>query len=423
MVSLPGYRGATIGAITNALDAIGTLAAQQTKNDLLKTQIANEGLKNSALQSQIASTQQLNDPNSDVSKAAEQGQLAHYSLLHQQGLMNDDDYKAAIDRTGGVTAQEATPEQVQPNLFQQAQAKGQSGIPYNPDQPQTIIPAQPAREARPGMSAAAIKQANEINDITPLAKAILETQAAEKNRQATRDQQLALFGARQQNENNRFESRQGQQIDLKVPEEAAKLQKDLDPDASRAGNFGQISNKYLTAQRLKVLATDKAGGVRNLIPQENEELAIGMANMLSSGAMASDSRVQALVPRDALGDVNKFKQWFTSKPTGQGQQEFTQYTLGTINREADLAQKQMQQIQQRRLGAHTWLKKNDPDTYYGILDNYGFGKDEKPYNPAGGSVSESRAPEAARPSVAPHGPTVIQNGHIYNWNSSTGRYE
>lgn len=152
---------------------------------------------------------------------------------------------------------------------------------------------------------------------------------------------------------------------------SAKMQKDLDPDAARAGNFGQISNTFIQSQKLKKLATDAQGNLANLTSVNQEELALGMAKMLGGSAGGSDSQIKNLVPASAVGNVQKLKSWLLNDPQGLDQQAFTSKMLETINREADLAHDQMKGIQVQRLGAHRRLKEMDPDAYGEILDRYG----------------------------------------------------
>lgn len=153
------------------------------------------------------------------------------------------------------------------------------------------------------------------------------------------------------------------------------LQTDLDPDKSRTGNFGIISNKLITAERLQTLAQN----THNLTPQQTEELAIGLAGLLASGnaGVVAESRVKALVPSSAVGNTQALVQWITNNPTGTNQVAFVENMLDTVQREKDLAQKQLKDIQKRRLGSHKRLKDLDPEAYNEILQNYGLEDSEK----------------------------------------------
>lgn len=206
----------------------------------------------------------------------------------------------------------------------------------------------------------------------------------------------------------------------KIDKMAGDLKKDLDPDVGRAGNFGDISKRYLSGQRLKALATDANGNINNLTSAQQEELAIGAAQMLGNGSM-SDSMIKNLVPSSAQGDMKKVISWVANNPQGTDQQKFTQVLLNSIDREENLAKQQMQQIQGKRLSAHSQLKKLDPDTYNSIISEYGLNANGKP-------ITQSPPPPASTAPSAGKGmlnrpKTVTQNGYTYTLNPNTGEYE
>lgn len=155
------------------------------------------------------------------------------------------------------------------------------------------------------------------------------------------------------------------------------LKNDLDPNKARAGNFADISKRYLGMQRLKTLMTDAKGNVANLPHQQMEEAVLGMASVLAPGGQPSEGIVKNLLPDTAVGSGQKFLSWFLNKPEGAAQQAFTKLYLETINRESDLAEKQLKEIQTQRLSAHSSLKKMDPDRYKSVLQAYGLDEDSK----------------------------------------------
>lgn len=155
----------------------------------------------------------------------------------------------------------------------------------------------------------------------------------------------------------------------KVDKYARDMRGDMDPDRQRAGNFGDVSGRYLTGQRMKTLIGAFKDG--NLPPAQMEELSLGLANMVSGQSGAARSQVEALVPSSAIGDKNKFMQWLANEPKGAGQQKFVQMMGHTVDREMDLSQDQLNEIRVKRLGFHEALKKMAPDQYGRILDSYG----------------------------------------------------
>lgn len=157
------------------------------------------------------------------------------------------------------------------------------------------------------------------------------------------------------------------------------LQADLEPDKNRTGNFGTISSKFLTAERLQTLAQDFNGNPINLNAQQMEELGVGLAGLLSSGNVGAvaESRVKALVPTSIWGDSKAIGQWISNKPTGNDQQAFVQNMLDTVDREKKLSSRQLKDIQKRRLASHRRLKDLDSEAYNEILQSYGLEDSEK----------------------------------------------
>lgn len=152
---------------------------------------------------------------------------------------------------------------------------------------------------------------------------------------------------------------------------AKDLRTDLDADKGRAGNFGQISGKLIAAQRLEALAKDSKGNYINLTPQQMEELGTGLAALIGNGSGAiADSRVKRLVPQSLWGDVMGVKQWVMNDPKGTDQQAFIKNMMDTVGRERITAQKQMNDIQTKRLPAHDLLKRRKPDLYNKIVQGY-----------------------------------------------------
>ena len=73
-------------------------------------------------------------------------------------------------------------------------------------------------------------------------------------------------------------------------------------------------------------------------------------------------------------------------------------------------------------GVSGWAERN-PEAYQGILSAVGQNA-ESPAPPQGAVPGAPVAPvPAAAPSVGPHGNTVVQGGHTYNWNPTSGKYE
>lgn len=206
---------------------------------------------------------------------------------------------------------------------------------------------------------------------------------------------------------------QATRMDFKLNEARKALKDDIDPDKNRAGNFGQISNRHLKAQNLAVLARDAQGNIANLPSVQQQELAEGMANLITGGGASSEGRVMSLVPKSLRGDTQKVKSWLLNAPLGADQQKFTQMMLDTIDREATQAQKQMGVIMKRRLAAHKFLKQHDPEGFNSILQSYGLdGLGDLEIKPLPGAIEKPLEGKERGLLNAPKGAAAIPKGYI-----------
>lgn len=144
------------------------------------------------------------------------------------------------------------------------------------------------------------------------------------------------------------------------------FKKDWDPDASRTGNFGKISATKIQADKLVGLVNQYPD--HNLDSRQTEELALGLANMLSGSSGAARSQVEALVPHTLLGKMKNVKEWIMNNPYGAEQQAFVNRMLETVHRERDVATQQMNDIRARRIPFHAELqKKLGPERWNALL--------------------------------------------------------
>lgn len=156
---------------------------------------------------------------------------------------------------------------------------------------------------------------------------------------------------------------------------AMQLKDDLDPNKARGGNLALNQKRVDNADRVQALLTQVHN---NPDPRQMEELAISTQALLSASGTPGAEQVKALIPKTAVGDVNKFKEWLLNDPTGTGQQAFVQRMADTVNREKGVASGQVQHAQRQRLSAYSKFKDADPDQYNSIVGAYGLGDDQKP---------------------------------------------
>ena len=181
--------------------------------------------------------------------------------------------------------------------------------------------------------------------------------------------------------------------DANQQKQALLLKDDLDPNKARGGNLAFNQKKVDQAERLEALITDSNGNVSNLDQRQIEELAIGLNSMLTNASTGAASQVAALVPKSAVGNVQKLKEWLSNEPTGTNQLEFVKRMADTVNREKATAQNQVMKAQVQRLSAHSGLQKTNPDLYNEITQSYGLTPDAIEQFKKGSSKSKEPAGE------------------------------
>lgn len=169
--------------------------------------------------------------------------------------------------------------------------------------------------------------------------------------------------------NMQFQERMGEKKSAEVDKLAKDFKNDMDADKGRSGNFGLISGKVQSAERLQTLIDAYKDG--NLPPAQMEELALGLSNMLAPGGGGSRAQVEALVPHSIIGDTQKLKSYLFNEPMGANQQKFVNMMKDTVNRERDTARNQLNQIRTSRLPAHKKYQTLDPEGYASQLQGYG----------------------------------------------------
>lgn len=148
----------------------------------------------------------------------------------------------------------------------------------------------------------------------------------------------------------------------------------LDPSKQRSGAFGVSKQVFDRAERLQSLAS--AYSSNNLDSRQMEELAIGLNAMLSGSNTGAQSQVTALVPKTAMGNIQKFKEWLVNDPQGTDQQAFVQRMLGSIDREKQTAADQIKRTQFQRTARYADLEKSSPDEFYNTLQSNGLDPEE-----------------------------------------------
>lgn len=160
--------------------------------------------------------------------------------------------------------------------------------------------------------------------------------------------------------------------DAQAEKKLIALKDDLDPNKARGGNMAFNQKKVDQAERLEGLIKDSNGNINNLDSRQIEELAIGLNSMLSNSSSSAVSQVEALVPKTAMGNAQKLKEWLLNDPQGVNQVAFVKRMADTVEREKQIAGDQVKRAQVQRLSAHGNLARTNPDQYNQVLQAYGI---------------------------------------------------
>jgi hypothetical protein len=154
----------------------------------------------------------------------------------------------------------------------------------------------------------------------------------------------------------------------------------------------------------------------SLTPQMLNEVQQGIANAISGGGSAGLGKTEQIEIQTAQQKIAELKQKFTSDPTPVNDPKLIQYFHDTLERLGDAydinAYSRAQQIFQGRSKAY----KNNPAALEVMKDKLDSYKPKSQGLLGGEGQGQQQGPPGGHQ-------TVQQNGHTYNWNPSTQKYE
>lgn len=143
-----------------------------------------------------------------------------------------------------------------------------------------------------------------------------------------------------------------------------KMGKDFDPSDAVKNGMGTALRRVHAADAIKAMV---GGRGMDIDKRQMEELAISLQSLVSGNNSGSVAQVAALVPDSARGSAAKLQEWLTNEPQGLKQQAFVHGMMTTVNNEAKLGHKELQQYLRGRMAKHAGLKELAPDRYDDIL--------------------------------------------------------
>ncbi len=201
---------------------------------------------------------------------------------------------------------------------------------------------------------------------------VAETKAKLEGAQAQREAVNNMKKTSNQARQDALDERRKMALSAQDDKDAKALEKHLGAGwLARGGQAGLVQGKINAAERAQALLDQAKSQPGGLDSRQIEELAQSTSNLLGSGTQAS-ARVEGLIPHTLFGRTQSLKEYLTNNPTGQGMQAFTDRLAETIGREKKLADTQKKQFQIEGLGAHSRLKKSNPELYNQMLQEKGI---------------------------------------------------
>ena len=145
---------------------------------------------------------------------------------------------------------------------------------------------------------------------------------------------------------------------------------DLDWNKNVRSAYGVTAQGFHRAERIEGLVNQYKD--LNLDTREMSELAIGLNAMLQGSNQSAQKQVAELIPRSAIGNVQKLQEWLTNEPKGLKQQKFVQRMLNDVKREKEVMQKQLLRDARSKLSKYPDVEKNYPNEWADMLQSWGI---------------------------------------------------
>lgn len=220
----------------------------------------------------------------------------------------------------------------------------------------------------------------------------------------------------------------GNKASVADQKELQALAKSLDSSGPRAGNFGKAGAMSMAADRINAILQQFPDG--NVPKAQTEELATAAAALVGGGSAQSQQQINSVVPHSLAGDASAWAGYLKNNPDVMHQPAFIKNLAESAAREKAVAEQQMNDIKVERLSSHNGVANRLPEDFGRVLS--GAHLDPAAYDMKSGAYKKATPQPAARTpqaSGAPaqqlpaNKPPVVQNGHTYTWNPTSGQYE
>jgi hypothetical protein len=158
--------------------------------------------------------------------------------------------------------------------------------------------------------------------------------------------------------------------ELKYAKRASELNNKITEEvASSRSVFGKAANIKRSAEAIEQLISTVPPN--ELMKTQVYELAKSLDGMLSMGA-STVAGTKGLIPSSLRGDISGIIQYISNIPQGAKQGEFVKRMAETVQREKELAKKQINSTKVRLIGGYSDLRQKSPEMYKEILDRHGL---------------------------------------------------
>ena len=140
--------------------------------------------------------------------------------------------------------------------------------------------------------------------------------------------------------------------------------------ASSRSAFGKAANVNASAEKALALA-NQYKDKNQLDSRQISELATVVDTILSMGQGTVAGR-EKLTPETYLGNLKKIEEKIRAIPQGAGQKEFVDRLVDTIQRERDVANKQIREIKMTAIAPYISIAKRNPEQWDDMARANGF---------------------------------------------------
>ena len=209
--------------------------------------------------------------------------------------------------------------------------------------------------------------AADIEKVLPQMTSILNVQEQAATRREIAKQNAEIRKSREQEANDYKTDKRFSELGIKITPELA----------SSRGAFGKAANTKRAAESIEAFVG--RGDPNNLTDSQIAEIARALDSMISSG-QATVSGMEHFIPRTYLADEARIKTYIQSIPKGAQQGEFVKKMMETVEREKELANKQIQRASKTIAEGYIDLKRKNPDRWNALMKEHnidGSGEESK----------------------------------------------